>query len=508
MKRILCLLLSALLLCGCSSATKPYTPTGDGLTWEDDYTGPVYTKPQQDNDQSLVLAYYPDISMNPYVCTDFTNRALFSLIYQSLFVTDRNYTPEPQLCKTYSYTEDLKTYTFQLESATFSDGTALTPQDVAASLLAAKESPVYSGRFRHFQEISASGNDVVIQLTTPMEQESLLLLLDIPILKASQLTLDQPLGTGPYVLTGASLHRRADWWCHADMAITADTIALMAAESVTHIRDQFEFSDLSLVCADTGSDNYADYRCDFELWDCENGIFLYLTTCAASEVFSDPEVRAALTYAIDRDMLVEEYYRGFARSTTLPASPQFPFYSDSLAAKYSYDAVKFARLINEKGMKDSPIILLVNKDDSLRLRVARAIAQMLEDCGLAVELLAQSGDDYLFTLQAWNFDLYLGQTKLSPNMDLSAFFSSSGALSYGGVNDVAANTLNQQALENHGNYYTLHKTVMDNGLLCPILTRSYAIYATRGLLTDLTPSRDCVFYYSLGKTLQKAHVSQ
>ena len=45
---------------------------------------------------------------------------------------------------------------------------------------------------------------------------------------------------------------------------------------------------------------------------------------------------------------------------------------------------------------------------------------------------------------------------------------------------------------------------MDNGLLCPILTGSYAVYATRGLLTDLTPSRDNVFYYSMGKTMEQA----
>ena len=57
-------------------------------------------------------------------------------------------------------------------------------------------------------------------------------------------------------------------------------------------------------------------------------------------------------------------------------------------------------------------------------------------------------------------------------------------------------------MENHGNYYTLHKTVMDNGLLCPILFRSYAVYAIRGLLTDLEPTRDGVFYYSLGKDLE------
>ena len=104
--------------------------------------------------------------------------------------------------------------------------------------------------------------------------------------------------------------------------------------------------------------------------------------------------------------------------------------------------------------------------------------------------------------------MYLGQTILSPNMDLSHFFSSSGNLNYGGIDDITVYTLCQQALENHGNYYTLHQAVMEQGLICPILFRSYAIYATRGLLTELTPARDNVFYYSIGKTMEEAFIRE
>ena len=123
---------------------------------------------------------------------------------------------------------------------------------------------------------------------------------------------------------------------------------------------------------------------------------------------------------------------------------------------------------------------------------------------LKVQLQELSGYKYVDALKEWNFDIYLGQTKLSANMDLSAFFHTYGDLSWGGVNDVTAYTMCLQSLENHGNYYTLHKTVMDNGLICPILFRSYAVYAVRGLLTELTPARDNVFYYSMGRSLENA----
>ena len=510
MKRLLalmlCFSLAAGLLVGCASEDDPYVPTGHGLTWDEGYTGPGSYTPELE-DQSMQLTYYPDRSMNPYLCTDFTNRALFSLLYQSLFAVNREYEPEPQLCKNYRISEDMRSYTFFLEPATFADGTPLTVQDVVASLAAAKASTYYSGRFSHITDFFVDGSAVTVTVSTPME--NLPLLLDIPIVKESQVQLDAPLGTGPYYLDTASpdaiLRRNTGWWCKGELLVTSPAITLTAATSISGIRDAFEFEGLSLVCADPGSDRYADYRCDYELWDCENGIFLYLACNMESKVFSEPKVRSALSKAIDRETLAGSYYRGFARSAALPASPISPFYSEALASKYAYDGgTALTEAVSDARKAGQEIVLLVNKDDSLRVRLARDIQNMLTSCGLKVTLSEVSNSAYTKALKNRDYDLYLGQTKLSPNMDLSAFFSNKGSLNYGGFSDVALNSLCRESLANHGNYYTLHKSVMDDGRLCPILFRSYAVYATRGLLTGLAPSRDNIFFYSLGKTMENA----
>lgn len=506
MKRILALCVCLLLLCGCSAEEKPYVPTGSGLTWEDGDT-PVPTK-EVEEDQALELVYYPDRTLNPYSCTDFTNRTLFSLLYQSLFVVDREYQVSPMLCSSYTVSEDMRTYTFYIENAFFSDGSMLTAEDVLACFQTAMESPVYGGRFGHVDAVSLSP-DGGITFALDTDYENLPLLLDIPIVKASEVSADRPLGTGPYFLEqtaagGMRLLRNTAWWCDAKTPVTSASIPLKEATSVTQIRDSFEFENVGLVCADPGSDRYADYRCDYELWDCENGVFLYLGCNVDSDLFSKPGVRAALTYAIDRDYLVEEYYRGFARSATLPASPLSPYYSNQLAARYQYDSTKFTQALADHTAAGATVQLLVNKDDTLRLRIAREIGQMLRSCGLNVEMLEQSGKDYLYTLNIREYDLYLGQTRLSPNMDLSAFFMKNGALRFGGMTDAASYAMCLEALANRGNYYNLHQTVMEDGRLCPILFQSYSVYATRGLLTGLTPARDNVFYYDTGRTMEQA----
>ena len=276
----------------------------------------------------------------------------------------------------------------------------------------------------------------------------------------------------------------------------------MEATSVSGIRDDFQFNGLNFALTDPSSDKYVDYRSDAEMWNCESGLFLYIGCNEDSGVFDSPELRAALTYAIDRDSLASKFYRGFAESATLPASPHSPYYNKALAGKYGFDAAKFAEAVTASGKQGSTVVLLVNSDDSLRIRAARAVADMLSMGGFVVEMKELGGTAYENAIKRREFDLYLGKTRLSPNMDLSAFFYTWGELSYGGIDDVAAYTLCLEALADGGNYYNLHRTVMEQGLLCPVLFCNYTVYTTRGLFSDLSPARDNVFCYSIGKTLE------
>ncbi len=498
-KLALLLALTVLILSGCNTPEAPYVPTGDGL-FDPSATTPS-TAPQGP-EQQLSLVYNPDVGLNPYTVSDLNNRTLFPLIYQGLFTVDREYEVSPVLCQSYTVSKDMKTYTFYLEEATFSDGSPLTPEDAAASLRQAKQEKIYQGRFRNVTGISVT-EDGALQLTLSTPYENLPILLDVPIVKASDVALDTPMGTGAYSLAfgleSAGLLRQEDWWCQSDLLVTASYIPLTEASSPKEVRDAFEYGSAGLVCADPGSDTYVDYRGDHEVWECENGIFLYLACNESSPVFSNLQVRQALTHAIDRDTLVEDYYRGFAASAALPASPDWPHYSSSLAAKYDYDALAFLQALEDNRLQDSTVTLLVNKGDSRRVRAARAIAQMLKECGLKVITSELAGTAYKNALKQGKYDLHLGQTILSPNMDLSAFYDPKGALSYGGLSDAAILALCREALANAGNYYGLHQAVMEDAMLCPILFRSYAVYATRGLLSDIQPARDQVFYYQILK---------
>ena len=508
MKCILSLLLCGLLLLSLTACKNDqeenYVPTGDALVMDD---GQLANEPDDTTvEQDLTLIYYPNVTLNPIACTDITNRVLFSLVYQGLFVVDRDYNVAPMLCSSYRVSRDMQTYTFYIDpAATYSDGTQVTAGDVVASLERARESTYYSGRFFRIQDITATA-DGGVEIHTNTAMENLPILLDIPIIKASQLDSQQPVGSGPYYIDSTAenlaLRRRTDWWCQADLTVTARAIALVKAESNPQIRDEFEFGDLDLVCANPASDKYTDYRCDYELWDSETGTFLYLGCNLSGSVFSNEAVRSALTFAIDRETIAAENYRGFARVATLPASPASPYYSQVLAAKYTYDGgEKLRQAVVDAGMQGKELTFLVNADDTMRTRIARSIADALTEAGFHVTLKDVGGEAYRQALRGYEFDLYLGQTRLSANMDLTPFFSTKGAVNYGSIADASLYALCAESLANYGNYYSLHQAVMNDGRICPVLFSGYAVYATRGLLTDLTPARDNIFYYTLDKTM-------
>ena len=492
------------LLAGCVPEDRAYEPTGDALAAEDadlSATEPTGNGAAQD----LTLTYYPERSLNPLTCADFTNQVILSLIYQGLFNVGRDGEVVPILCDTYEISANYKTYTFYLDSdAKFSDGTRVTLEDVRASFEAAKASNYFGGRFVHINSFDINGEGFTIQLDTPIED--FLLMMDIPVVKASEVEAENPVGSGPYVLgqslSGPYLRRNLDWWCSSpDLAATADSISLVIAENNIQIRDEFQFGDVGLVCTNPCSDSYADYRCDYELWEVDTGIMVYIgCNVAYSDIASNPALRSALTFGIDRDYLVKEFYNNFAEPATLPMSPSNPYYSTNLASKYTYDPVRFISSIGKSRIPGKEMQLLVNSDDSMRLRVARYIATSLTDLGLDTVTVEKNTREYTALLKAGNYDIYLGETRLSSTMDLTPFLRTWGNLTWGGMADPNLYTLCQGALENSGNFHDLHKALAEDGRIVPVVFLNYAVYADRGLLTSLHPSRGSIFYYSLGRT--------
>lgn len=516
MKKLIALLLSLCMVCGCfagcgSQEEEPYVPTGDAILLEGQDPEDLIV---EEESPPVTLAYNPEMSMNPLIGYSQNNRVLFSLMYQGLFTVSSSYEPVPILCSAFQVAPSNMIYTCYIEpDACFSDGTPVTAQDVIASYQYAMANDYYEARFRYYLaevKLSSDGTGVTFMLNTPYENFPMLL--DVPIVKASEVEADHPLGSGPYTFHGsgmnASLNRVANWWADVDVPVRAQVIQLVTAENDAQVRDEFEFGDVSLVVANPMSDSYADFRCDYELWNVDSGVFLYIgCNILYSDYFDDGYLRTKLTYAMDRETIIQRFYNNRAQLATLATSPSSPHYNTALASKYAFDPLEFIdamggwNIPRDPDDPDRKMRLLVNSDDSARLRAARYIADCLTEYGLPTETLEYGTNTYEAVLLAGNYDIYLGQTRLPPNMDLSEFFRPWGEIRTAGFDNENLLKLCKDTLENSGTTYDLLKLIADDGRIIPILFGYHAVYAERGMFENLAPTRDNAFYYSMGKTL-------
>ena len=91
-------------------------------------------------------------------------------------------------------------------------------------------------------------------------------------------------------------------------------------------------------------------------------------------------------------------------------------------------------------------------------------------------------------------------------MDLSHFFKGYGSLAFGGLTSDKLYGMCRETLADRGNYYNLHQMVADDGRIVPILFGYDAVYAKRGEFDGLNPSRDNVFFYTRGKTMEEIKI--
>lgn len=455
--------------------------------------------------ESFGLAYQPDYGLQPYNCQSLNNRIIFSFLYEPLFAVTSSYEAEPILAESYFVTDDGRTTTVKLRSGvTFHDGSALTAADAVYSIESAAGSEYYGSRLRFITSAEAQ-DDLTLVLSTSEAYECLPLLLDIPIIKSGTKDEVSPPGTGPYEFAETKLTRCENWWRDTAPLVDFDEIALTVSSTAADVRDNFEYQKVNMVLTDPNSSAFAGFHNDYELWDARLPIMQYIGYNITSKVFSNYGLRSAITYAIDRDHLATDIMGGFAQPAVLPASPQAPFYDGKLANTYGYNLTKFSQQLESASVEDMdndgtldlyvPSLgyavsvagtMIVCSSSYQRVEAATEVVNALNALGFKITLKTLELSEFRQALQTGNFDLYYGEIRLSNNFDLTPFFSASGSMCYGGLDDSVMLNLCTQALANNGNSYNLYKRLCERGYITPVLFKNLAVYTTRGSIAHPT----------------------
>lgn len=497
-------------LCSCSNPEAEDSALYATATDNTDILSGVEEPVQATPLERFAVSYLPEQGFNPFLCESTVNRSLFTFLYDSLFTITSDFQAEPVLCDTFSVSEDQQTYRFTLVSGvTFTDGSALSADDVVASVLEGRNSKFYSGRLSHVSDVRAVDSSTV-EVTLDVPFENLPLVLDVPIVKSGTTSEAAPTGTGAYAVSGTALRRSSNDWHTRAPVIDMPSIDLVAAENSNQIRDDFEFGRTGLVCTDPNTAGSAGYHCNYDVWDCSTTVMQYIGFNRASGLFINSALRSGMTYAIDRVTLITQELDGYAEAASLPCSPRSPFYDAALAEEYACSPSAFQTALYNSGAlytADSPGTFLVCSSDTTKVNTAQAIADMLAEQNFYVNVRSVDYETYKQTLQAGNYDMYYGEVKLPANFDLSCFYALDGSLNYGAIADTEIAQLCLDALENSGNYQELFTAVMDDAAICPVLFKNYAVFMARDTVDYLSPAIDNVLHVSGGHTLADANTS-
>ena len=464
------------------------------------------TLSSQSTEELFFLPYAPQQGVNPYTCQSRTNLTFLPLVYEGLFTVTPDFAAEGVLCQSWEVSEDGTVYTLTLrENVRFQSGMILTVSDVLYSIAFAQASQAYATRLSCIRSATAEDGKIVIQLYQPRDQ--FLLLLDFPIVRNNTGEADQPDGTGPYalILSGDNdnyLDSRSDWWGGTDLPISR--IYLLLCATAVDVRDSFELGRISLACTDINSAAAVPYHSDCEQWRQPSTTMLYLGFNRTDGLFSTKALRQAVTYAIDREA-VSGIGGGYIAPACLPASPDSPVYSQSLATHFAAN-LEQARLYlqdaelrdtdrdgvleyeTQDGMEPASATLIVAADSLADVTAAQSIADSLGTLGLEITVEALDPADYQARRSSGRYDLFLETLRMTPDFDLTYLLRDLGLL------DTYTATLCSMALENMGNYYDLHEYLMQEGAFCPVGFKCSAVYVLRGHASGLKPAPYNVFY--------------
>lgn len=491
MRRLLSLFLAVLLLtlsaCGAQPAPSVSSAPEDTSQEELPETTP------------FTLPVFPDFSLHPTLGANRANLTLSPLLYEGLFLVDESFQAVPVLCERYSVSEDKLVWTFIIRSGlTFSDGTPLTAQTVADALeLARSEQGRYRTRLADIASMTAEENTLTITLSRP--NGTLPCLLDIPIAHGSG---DRPSGTGPYVLSssdeGLVLTRRPGWWQNKDLPF--ETIPLYSVSKSDELTYAFDTGNISLLDVDLMATNAMGYGGNYQTWDYTTTDLIYLGFNTASGVCRSAQVRLALSAAIDRQAITQTVYASHAVPSTLPVHPDSLLFSQDSAQRLGYNPDTLAQQLEELGLGDEEVRLLVNSENEAKVSTAQLIAYQLGSAGLTVTVEQLSYEDFTAALSKGDFDLYLGETVLTADFDLAPLLSSSGSLNYGRWrNSETDGLLSAMRAAIHGEpkrqaAQALFTHLEQQMPVAPLLFKNGSVLTKWGRLTQLNPIRNNVFY--------------
>lgn len=436
MKKFLAILISIILifcLVGCNKETQnPETDNTDQTT---------------ESQKLLSLAYCFNDVINPYKALTEVNQKLSTLIYDSLVTLDDNFNIIHLLAS--NITIQNKTCIVTIKDASFTDGTPLTASDVIYSFQAAKESGNYKELSSSVVTISAD-NQKTIVFSLKKDDPFFSALLTFPIIKydTADLTTDNnlplpPIGCGKYIpdFENGRLLRNDNYYLLLPKQSEIKLLNIPDAQALNYAVNTGKIS--------VWLDNYKGgetLTANGGTVPVTSNNLIYIGINESNEILSISQIRHALSAILNRKVICDEIYDGYANPSSGIYNPSWnaivnlqenitesndKIYLANLEEIGYNNLDTFGYRVTNDGKSFSFRLVYCNNTES-KINLANEITSQLTKAGIKVTPVGLEYEDYINALITKDFDLYIAETIINNNMDITSLVSTSGSLNYGG----------------------------------------------------------------------------
>jgi peptide/nickel transport system substrate-binding protein len=371
---------------------------------------------------------------------------VFDLMYSRLTRLDAQMHPQPDLAEKWETSPDGKTYTFHLRPGVkFHNGRDLTSADVKYTyerIINPDTASIAKSFFDPIDHIDAPDPATVVIVlkapNTPFLVNTSATWAGIvakEIVDANNGDLNKvDAGSGPFALqewtpdTRTVLVRNPDYYVPGQPAADKITFQIMPDENarIAALRTgNIQFTVLSAAGFDT-------LKSDASVKAVEGPTlsYAYLGMNVARAPFDKPEVRQAISYAVDRNEIVNSVFRGHARPTGPVPSAMTDWAIDvSTLDTYTPNLDKAKQLMADAGVGNVKTTMIAMSTLSYQVDAAQVIRAQLLKIGIDAEVQPQEVGVYVDNWKKKNMDLMVGGNGSGTNPDRAVcfFFCSDGS---------------------------------------------------------------------------------
>jgi peptide/nickel transport system substrate-binding protein len=369
------------------------------------------------NNLIAAIAGEPD-QLDPHKTSAYFSFEVLENVFDTLVEPDADLEMRPSLAESWNISPDQLMWTFHLRpGVTFHDGSPFTADDVVFSYRRIIDEQLANvDKFSAVTDVRAVDPLTVairVKQPTPNLVTNIGGFKGMAIVQRRNVESGQiathPVGTGPFAFrshkSGDSITLAANpsYWGGTPKVpgvtfrfISEPSTALSALQAgevdwtdsvptqrVAQLRD-----DDSLHLAVTASNDY---------W--------YLALNEAHEPWDDVRARRAVAYGIDRDAIVQATSYGTAAANQLAIPEGNPWYTDY--DRYRYDTGTANRLLDEAGVGDVDLDMLVTSEYPETVTAAQVIADNLAPLGITVDIRTVDFATWLDEQNSGNFDMLM-----------------------------------------------------------------------------------------------------